>query len=941
MQLSSDDPPLQDGHTQTDVLLTSRFRPRRVRGRRVERPRLLARLDEAANHPLTLVTAPAGFGKSTLLAQWAEVSELPVTWVSLTASENDPRLMAAYLTAAMRAAGVPAPGLDDVDNGRRAVGPDTVMSDLLGALAGMTTPIVVVLDDAHLIESDAALDVVEALIDHAPDSVRLIISCRSLPPRVSACLAQDERLLRIGSNDLRFTLDESHSFLGMVGLHLQFDDAFVLHERINGWIAGLQMFALTLSESEKSAAEMLGGFDATNPLLHDFLLQEVLDKQTPEMQAFLLRSALFRRVSIDLCRGALGASQPVSDLLDRVIQDDLFVAPDDGEDGWFAYEPLFHDFLFQRAAAVLSERERTVLYRRAAYWCEQAGLMQEAIDYALAGEDWPHAAMMFVPAVTAMFGREEIATALVWIDALPTNLFASDAELAVTAAWARIRAGVLTDVPRLLAKAQQLYGKTGDTLGLANVSCAYAERARYKAKGETTIQFARQAQELLAQHERQASTMSPSTLRSTIEPVVLRRNIEALTRIQIGTGLFRLGRANDAADELQAAHAYAVAHNTPVYEATAMLQLGHVRVLQGRLDDAIDCYQAIPTSPDSYIVSRRIALTGLSGILRERHLFEHAQQLLDECQEIIDNSPIGFGLWNLLLSRARLAWAQGEDSQALEYAELAARRTGGVGLTWHASMAESFAVRIRLSHGDIGTALEWAHGHRLAPDEPPNFERLHEHLVFARMLVAQGTPEEAIGLLTRSLDAAEEDGRIGDAIEIGVLLAVAYQDAGDLSQATGALGGALRHGERLGYLRVFTDNRLPMVHLLQLVQGSGVTPSYCQRILDTIGEPEEPVAIDNPGTLDESISPRELLVLRLVDRGQSNLEIATSLGISGFTVQRHIESVRGKLGVWTHAEALHKARALGLLSASDAALRSDTSSPGTGENDDRTLASAT
>jgi LuxR family maltose regulon positive regulatory protein len=921
------------------MLLTSRFRPRRVRGRRVERPQLIARLEEAANHPLTLVTAPAGFGKSTLLAQWAEVTELPVTWVSLTATENDPRLMAAYLAAAIRAAGVP--GHHDVDNGRRLSDPDQVMADLLGALAGMTTPIVLVLDDAQVIESGAALDVVEALIDGAPDAVRLIISCRSLPPRVSACQEQAEGMLRIGAHDLRFTLEEAHTFLALTGLQLHDDDIAVLHARINGWIAGLQMFAITLSENQASAADVLSGFDATNPLLHDFLLQEVLDKQTPEMQGFLLRSALFRRVSADLCRGALGASLPVDDLLDRAVRDDLFLTPGEGAGTWFEYEPLFHDFLRQRAATVLSERERMVLYRRAGYWCEQAGLLQEAIDYALAGEDWPHAAMMVVPAVAAMYGREEIATALVWLDALPTNVFESDAELAVVAAWAHIRAGVLTDAPRLLAMAQKLYGATGDTLGLANVSCAYAERARYKAKGETTIKFAKQAQELLAQHERQTSTLSPSTRQYTTESAVLRRNIDALTRVQIGTGLFRLGRANHAADELQAAHAFAVAQNTPVFEATAMLQLGHVRVLQGRLDDAIACYQAIPTSPDSYIVSRRIALTGLAGIERERHRFEQAEQLLDECQDIIDNSPIGFGLWNLLMSRARLAWARGAAEQAREYAELAARRTGGSGLTWHRSMAESFAVRIRLSRGDIGTALEWVHSHRLAPDDPPSFERLHEQLLFARTLVAQGTPEEAIGLLTRSLDAAEEDGRIGDTIEIGALLALAYQESADLSQATGALSRALRDGERFGFLHVFAENGLPLMHLLQRVQGSGVTPSYCQRILDSIGELDEPVKLDDPETPDVPISPRELLVLRLIDRGQSNLEIATSLGVSGFTVKRHIESVRGKLGVWTHAETLHKARALGLLTASDAANQRDTSRPGAGENDDRAPGSAT
>jgi LuxR family maltose regulon positive regulatory protein len=268
-------------------------------------------------------------------------------------------------------------------------------------------------------------------------------------------------------------------------------------------------------------ADVLSGFGATNPLLHDFLLQEVLDKQSPKMQGFLLRSALFRRVTVDLCRGVLGASLPVNDLLDRAIQDELFLIPDEGSGTEFDYEPLFHDFLRQRASTVLSERERIVLYRRAGYWCEQAGLLPEAIDYALAGEDWPHAAMMFVPATDALFGSEEITSALGWLKALPEHVIESDAELLVIAAWANIRAGALTEVPRMLDRSHRLYEETGDVLGLTHVSCAYAELERYRADGVKSVEHARRTQEFLARYERQASMsyLSASEHPTTIEPV--------------------------------------------------------------------------------------------------------------------------------------------------------------------------------------------------------------------------------------------------------------------------------------------------------------------------------------------------------------------------------------------------------------------------------------
>jgi LuxR family maltose regulon positive regulatory protein len=889
-----------------------------VRGRRIDRLRLIERLDEAASHQFTVVTAPSGFGKSTLLAQWAEASNLPVSWLSLTATENDPRLMAAYLAAAIQAAGVPLPGLHDLNDGRHALDPDQLMTTLLGDLSSVANPVVLVLDDYQVIESDAAHDVVQALIDHAPDAVRMIISCRALPERVAACVDQYERIPRIGAKDLRFNLDETRSFLSLHGLDLQDEDVVALHGRVNGWVAGLQMFAITFSESELTVADALSGFGATNQLLHDFLLQEVLGAQPLDLQAFLLKSALLDRISVEMCREVVEVGQPSSGQLARAVQANLFLALVDSAGEWYEYEGFFHDFLRHRASVVLSRRMHTVLYRRASYWCEQAGFTHDAIDYAIAGEDWPHAVTMVVPAMTVMFGRDDISIALRWLQALPDHVYDVDAELAVVAGWAQIRAGALADVPRLLDAAQRLYEEAGDVLGLANVSCAIAELERYRADGPMCLEHARRTLELLARYERQASSYTaPSLHIPMIAPDLLVRNIDALTQIQIGTGLYRLGRVNEAADELQAAHAFAVAHNTPAYEATATVQLGQARALQGRLDDAIACYEAIATSSNSYIVSRRVALTGLAGIQRERHQFERAEQLLEMCQEIIDNSPIGFGLWNLLMSRARLAWARRSADEAIEYAEIAARRAASAGMPWHTSMAGTFAVRVRLSNGDIGPALEWAHAHRFAPDDQPGYERLHEYLVYARMLIAQGTPDEAIDLLLLSLDGAEADGRIGDVIEIGILQALAFQESGDLERATDALGRALRHGERYGYLDVFTDSGLPAMPLLQLAQASGITPSYCQRILDALGEPAQSLATAGPGVSGDAISQRELDVLRLIDRGLSNPEIASALQISGLSVKRHIESVHGKLGVWTHAEALYKARALGLLQASD------------------------
>ncbi len=313
------------------------------------------------------------------------------------------------------------------------------MTELLADLGSMATPFVLILDDYHLIESDAAHDVILALTDHQPSVVRIIISGRSSTPRSLRWLTHDVQPQHIDASDLRFTLAETQGFCDVMGIELSDDDVHTLHDRVDGWVAGLQMFAITLADSETSGEDLLNHFDSTNQLVKDFLLQEVLEKQSPELQAFLLRTALFNRISSDLCREVLDVSPSLTGFLERVRQSNLFLVALDATGRWFEYQPLFRDFLRQRANVILTKRERIVLYRRAGYWCEREGMTREAIDYALAGEDWAHAAMMIVPAVTSMFGQEEITTTLGWLRALPEQLIASDAELAVMAAWAHLQ----------------------------------------------------------------------------------------------------------------------------------------------------------------------------------------------------------------------------------------------------------------------------------------------------------------------------------------------------------------------------------------------------------------------------------------------------------------------------------------------------------------------
>ncbi|HEX5166525.1 MAG TPA: LuxR C-terminal-related transcriptional regulator [Thermomicrobiales bacterium] len=898
-------------------LLSSRLRPHRLRGKRVDRPRLIERLREAPDGSVTLVVAPAGYGKSTLLAQWAASSDVPVAWVSLTASENHPVELMAYLVAALRAAGVQLPGLDRLGNDERSTDMTSLMSVLLADLRDVSSPVALVLDDYDAIDEHATNELVRTLIDSGPAGLRLIIGSRAGPALPLERLRLDGRMHVIGVDELRFSVAETQDFCNLMNLADSGEDSVDLQARTGGWVAALQLAMISIGDGARSAADLLGRFDATNQYLHEFLLQEVLGTQSSAMRSFMLQSALLDRFSVDLCRETLDLGEPAQDLLDRSIQTNLFVEPVEEAGGWYQHHPLFREFLLRHGMTALGERERIAVYERASVWHEQYGLNHEAIDYALHAGNWPRATRLIVPVAARLSGREGMAAVVEWFKVLPAQLLVSDPELAAFAALTGIRTGVLDDVPRLLTAAQELYEAAGDQLGLAHVSSLHAAVASIRGDGPMLIQHAHRTMTLLDLHERQ-SAPADGPHGSVMDPEHTRVVLRGLAQMHEGNGFYCLGKATEAAQAFDAVCEYSDVHGLPVLAAGALNGLGHVRLMQGRLDDAIAAYEGAAADGRLNIVSRRIGLMYLADIYRERDQLSRAETMLEECSAIMNTSRLPIWHGHLLMQQARLAWSCGETQQALELAQHASRSARDAGIRWLERRSDAFAMRVRVADGDIGAAIKWVYDRHLSPDDPPTYEHLWEHLAYSRALIAHGEPGDAVGLLTRAMHAAEVDGRNGEAIRVGVLLALAYLDLAQTDTAVDVLARSLRYGEHGGYLRVFADEGMPMIHLLKLARERGITPTYCTRILDALEAPGGRSAPSNRDARAEDITDRDIELLRMFAAGTATEAIADTLGVSTSTANWHVANLYRKLGVWTRVEALDQARALNLVPGDDA-----------------------
>lgn len=902
----------QDESTPVGPILATRLQPPRSRSARIERRRLLQQLDQSQSGVVTLVLAPAGFGKTTLLSQWAMAHSDTTAWLSLDPAKNDPVIFFAYLVSAIRDVDPrrTAITLDDIQEAGEQIGP--LVARLLNDIHQTSQPLTIILDDYHLIDQQEVHDLVLQLMTQAPPGMHLLLSSRSEPPLPLARLRVQSELRVLSASDLRFTQDETEAFCAQQDVRIAPSDLAKLHAHVNGWAAGLQMVVLSAAERPDGMHQVLDGLPGSSRLLQDYLLQEVLNQQSTEVRRFLLATALVDRFSISLYQAITGSSAGRR-LLERITRDNLFVVALDAEGEWHQYHHIFRDFLCRQARDELGEEEIVRLYRNAGAWFSEHGLIDEAIACALASRDWPFAIELIRPLMVSAISKEEIAAVISWFRSVPERLINADLLLNTWYAWAMARSGDLTGAERAIARAERVAQATGDTLIQASCAAQRILCARYDGDAAAIARHIERLNAWLQQFDaiEPAGLTGPeldSAIRSDILKALL--SMPANHRASASRLSGHVLKAERAAQE---ALAFAQAHGLPGQVQTAQIEHAAALGLQGRMDEAIEHLQRVLHTSHVYPSERRLALITLAEIEREQDRLSDARQLLQEARLSLAHKGVFTWLPQLCLAETRLEWSLGDPERALAHALEAIDITTRYGYPRMLRAAHAARVRIQLAAGDVGAALQWAHEYRLAADDAPLYERLTEQLVFARVLIAQDEPEDAISLLSRVVAVAEEDGRTVDVVSALVLLALANQELFELDQATTLLDRALRIAELLGFKRVFLDEGMPMARLLKVARRRGVESAYTQALLAALGEGDVTPARIYHRELAEPITARELEVLRLIAVGLTNKEIADELFISMATVKRHITNIYGKLGVSTRQEALRLARGLNLL----------------------------
>ena len=912
--------------SERDVLLATKLHVPRPRPDLVPRGRLAERLDEGLARGLMLVCAPAGYGKTVLLAGWARHGQPPVAWLSLDAGDNDPARFWRHGVAALDQV---RPGL--AGRVEPLFGPpapasyEGLVTALINELAAGPDQALLVLDDYHLIDSETVHASLGFLLEHRPPGLHLVLASRSDPPLALARLRGRGQLAELRAAELRFTADEAAALLqqqgaAVSGVALPETAVAALAARTEGWAAGLQLAALSLRR-KLDAAGFTAAFTGSHRYVLDFLAEEVLEQQSEQVRTFLLETSVLERLSGELCDAVTG--RPGSQaLLEQVERAGLFLVPLDEVRGWWRYHHLFADLLRARLQQQQPERIPT-LHRNAAAWCDDHEMADDTIRHAVAAGEMTWAARLIEQHFDELFYlRGEGVTVQRWLSALPGDLVRTRPRLLLAQAFLASHSGRLEAVEPLLDAAEQAYAGAAEepfepTVGragsmLVNVPALIAIHrgflAQLRGNAEDTAAFASRALAETCEGEWRLS----STARGFLAMAEWLR-----------------GRLAEAERAFASSIAGWQAAGQPTLTAWHRYQLAQVQRALGRLDAAIQTYEqalratAVPGRPPAPTVG--LVYVGLAEVAYQRNELDSALRYVTEGIALERQFLPGTSPTAGLVILAWIRQAAGDPAGALEAigeAEHASPTTAGL-----LNPVPVQRARLLLAQGDVAAAARWTHETGLHTEDEPRYPQEPGYLVLARVLLAQQRPAEALALLDRLHAAAVAQDRAGSVIEAGALRALALAACGQDADAVTALAGTLLLACPQGYVRVFADEGPPMAALLARLiaaqragQAAAGVPCSClarlQRAFDVRHagpgprSGTAPVAV--PG-LVEQLTSRELEVLTMLAAGKSNQAIAGQLVVTLDTVKKHVSHLLGKLGAANRTEAVTRARELGLI----------------------------
>jgi LuxR family transcriptional regulator, maltose regulon positive regulatory protein len=908
------------------LLETKLYPPNLTPGTVVSRSRLLHKLDEAPLPRLVLISAPAGFGKSTLTGEWTAGLDCPRAWVTLEEQDNDPLQFWRYVLAALQQAfpewqPVCRALLEAPQPASQMMAVTTLLNDLAHALEQRDRAILV-LDDYQFITNPEIHAAVAYLIERLPPGMVVVIGSRVDPPLNLPRLRARRELREIRAADLRFSKQETADLLNdLLKLHLSDDILAQLLNRTEGWIAGLQLAALSL-QGHPDPQRFVSDFAGDDRYIADYLIEEVFRRRPEQIQDFLLRTSVLERLSGPLCDHLLGRHDSQG-MLEALEATNLFLIPLDNRREWYRYHRLFADLLKLRLVDAVGEEQLAALHQRASDWFSREGRFEDAVWHSMRAGDHIKVIELLEEVGGLFFASSKLSTLLGWIAVLPTEQVRTRPRLLMMQAWALLATGQMGQAQERLALLERLLGVEGKQLPEA---CKLPVTARslesLTALVEITVMRANlafhhfQFDEVLDQGKRALPYLTkgnPATLFNTpyeLRPVVL----------------FSMGLAYEFSGQMQEAmrcfeESLPLGEETGNYHilALALGHLAHVQLIMGKPERVeVTCQRALNLArgdADTPSPFAGLAHIFLGSLAYERNDIEAAEE--DLARGIALAEP--WHSWEILIpGYADLAWIAAQRGNFGRAHALIGELSSQIMQADAQNMEQAIAAqraRLYLAQGDLQAVSEWVEATGWRVDCPIHFLNEADALLFTRFLVASGDWQSAATMAARLEEGMRVAGRSGRLVNVLILQALIC-DAQDMEpQALAYIKEALSLAEQQRLARRFVDEGAPLARLLRKALHAGITPAYTSQIL--VMFPGEVLAVPSQPMLSEGfiepLSERELDVLSLLAEGMTNNEIGDALFITLATVKTHTSNIYAKLQVNNRTAAVNKARALHLL----------------------------
>lgn len=873
----------------TDAILQTKLHVPLLRSNLVLRSRLIDKLNAGLDGRLILISAPAGSGKTTLVTEWLAWNESSrsktvdqVAWLSLDEGDNDPQRFMMYLLAALRQinAGI-GRSTEMMMQSPQPPPNDGAMTALVNDISAVSKDFLLILDDYQVLHSSPVLQQVNFLVEHQPWQMRLVIITREDPPLPLPRLRARGQLIEIRQGDLRFTVDECADFLNRVmGLNLSPADIAAMERRTEGWIAGLQLAALSM-RGRDDLSNFIETFTGSSHFVLDYLIEEVFRQQPDDVQDFLLKTAILERLCGPLCDALTGRTDSRS-LLEKIEHANLFIIPLDQARTWYRYHHLFADLLKQRlqTSGIASEAE---LHQVASSWFQKEGYLPEAIHHSLIARDWERAAELIGEQSVRMLRLGELMTLLGWLRLLPDNVVRGHLNLCRDYGWALTLTGQFDAAVPHLEYAELKAQGHDEQLGQVLVAQAYLARAR--GDNRRAILLAKQALELVAETD------------------VLHQGLVLFT---LGFAFLGTGQFVEAEPVLIKACESTRASGNDYARLTALGLLGSIHKNHGRLRRAAElCRQAVQEAHGSPAVAQTQVF--LASILYEWNDLDGASEQLDQALEAtrqIGNLVIQPEIFRTMV---HIKLARGDTGSAVTLLDELDQSIHGIESPVAQALVAAIHADLALIQGDLPTVSYWAQ--KMMEDVDPAALGLQIGMTQARFLLAQGNRAEAGKLLAGMYESVLKSGMTASRIEVRAMQAVMTDVSTDALQF---LRDALKMAQPEGFVRTFVDKGEPMKFMLERLRAEGgELKEYVLALLSVFGEKAIRDSKDQP--LVESMSERELEILRLMALGLSNREIAERLVITVGTTKSHVHHILEKLGTESRMQAVAKARETGLL----------------------------